>query len=263
MDFLCRKVFLGFLFLLASAGVSYADYYPPPPLTKPASNPLDNRPKPKPVKAPDTDDDNVSKQIEQMLAREEVVLRKIKDAHVREERREHRRQTQETYKQALELYRQKRMARAKEAFNQVEDLMPDYKSTVTLLKITDKKSVQQYEQKLRLIKQLQNAPLTSELEKKASVLYDKTALLAKAKAAEPVKDKLDKLKLSFQQVSDQMLVQQQLAQLASQADQMDDEVFKLTQAKDYAAAKKKFDEFQETILEELAKLQKAPTAPKQ
>ena len=227
---------------------------------------------PTPTPTPVTEDLTIinlnSQDWEKLFKAEEVTLRKIKEEHVRKERKRHIRDTEHAYQKAVSLYRQRRVSMAKEALGNVEDLMADYKSTDTLLRGIYKQAFEKLRRKMRRIKLMEDPQLVINLAQQASGLYNQVASLWDDKDTAVVRNKLGKLRqvmeklkrekvAAFKQAAKQLCIQQQLDRIGQKSDNFDREIFRLTQSKDYPAAKKKFGEFQRAMIDDLAKLKQA------
>ncbi|MDE2027558.1 MAG: hypothetical protein KGK03_01615 [Candidatus Omnitrophica bacterium] len=197
-----------------------------------------------------------SQDTERLLKAEEVILKKLKQQHVYHERLEHHHATQQMYQEALNLYRQQRMSQAQAALGKVEDAAPDYKSTVALQRIVDAKAAQELKNEMVRIRAVDNPKTAAVLENKARLLYIQADYLSKQKDTASVRGRLVQLKQDFRQLSEQVYIRRQLDKIAQQAEDFDQEIFKLTQAGEYPEAKKKFGEFQQIMIQELAGLKK-------
>ncbi|MDE1921521.1 MAG: hypothetical protein KGJ09_08405 [Candidatus Omnitrophica bacterium] len=191
-----------------------------------------------------------------LLKAEEIILKALKKQHARQERRQHRRLTEQMYDEALNLYRQQRMGQALAAFNKVEETMPDYRSTVAFQKDTNRKAARELDNEMLRIRAMRSPAIEKGLETRALMLYQQAAFLAGEKDSAVVRGKLIRLKNNFRQLSQQVYIRRQLDRIAQEAENFDQEIFRLTQAKDYAAARKKYIEFQQTMIHELAGLKK-------
>jgi hypothetical protein len=191
---------------------------------------------------------------QKILDAEEVILKKLKQQHIREDRLQHRHATQQMYDEALELYRQQRMSQAQAAFDKVETALPDYKSTTAYEKIADKRTLEELQYEMRRIKAVNNIKMMTGLENRALLLYQQAASLARQEDTPAVRGQLAKLKDEFRQLSQEVYVRRQLDKIAQEAQKFDQQIFQLTQAGDYPAARTKLIEFQKAMIAELAHL---------
>jgi hypothetical protein len=202
---------------------------------------------------------------EKYFQAQEDVLRKIKVEHVRQERKQHVQVTEKAYQQAVSLYQQQRVTMAKEALGNVEDLMADYKSTGTYLRSIYKRDFEKLKRKMHAIKRIDDPQLVVNLARQAAGLYNQVADLGNDKDTAVIREKLGNLKVFMEklerqkvaaskQATKQLTIQQQLDRIDQKADAFDQEIFKLTQAKNYSAAKKKYGEFRRAMIDGLAKL---------
>lgn len=202
-----------------------------------------------------------SQDMENIFKGEELLLKKIKDEHIRQERKQHVQITEKVYQEAKSLYHHKRRAKARQVFAKVEDSMADYKMTNSYLRSIDNRAVEQLRQRMRRIREMQGTQLVINLAQRASTIYERTAALGDDASTASVRDKLSKVKEVLEKLKQEKLAaarqiaeQTQLDQIAQQADNFDQEVYNLANAKDYTAAKKEYDEFQAAMMNELVKL---------
>jgi hypothetical protein len=224
------------LYFSAGAFFSYADKQPPTPVEENAA-----------IKLNDQD-------MERIFYAEELVLKKIKAERVRQERKQHIQDTDREYQEAVSLYRLQQPDQAKEVFSNVKSLTPYYKSTDVLLKAINDQPDQGVKQKPSGTGKAEDPQQAIDLAQQASMLYHQASNLGDNGNTAGVKKKLTKLMLSFQQKSKQIYVQQQMKRIAQEADRYEQEIFKLTQAKDYAAARRKYIEFQQVMIDEFTRV---------
>jgi len=191
---------------------------------------------------------------EKVLLAQEAILRKLKTHHLHKERKQHVRNTEKVYQEALTLYHHKRPEPARKVLAKVEDSMADYKSTDNLLKVIDDRSIERLKRKMYRFREVRAAQMELKLAQKATGIYQQAEYLGNDKNTIVVRKKLSKLVGTFQQMSNQVYIQQQLDKIAQEASDFDQEVYKLTQSSDYPAAKKKYEEFQQTMLNDLTKV---------
>ena len=196
-------------------------------------------------------------EMENILKTQEALLRKIELGHQLKERVVHKQNTQQVYQKAIVLYKQQRLEPAKVEFNKVEDAMADYKMTNTYLRLVDNKSIQELKTKMHRIREINRTQLAISLADNASVVYKEASYLGNDKSSVVVKKKLARLIGTFRQLSEQVFVQKQLDKIAQEANSYDQEIFKLTQAKNYLAAKKKYAEFQQAMIDDLARVKES------
>jgi len=240
-----QKIFLLFVaaFLCSPFGIfiSYADNQPSTPV---AGNPMINL---------------NEQDIDKLFKAEEVALKKLKVEHMYQERKQHAQNTDYAYHEAVVLYQQKRLGQAKEVLGNVEDLMPYYKSTDALLKSIDHQRTEELKPKPSSNKPVENPQEVISLEKKATTLYRQAANLGDNENTAGVKKKITRLMESFQQMSQKIYIQAQLKRIAQEADKYQQEIFRLTQLKDYSEAKRKYADFQQTMIDELSRIKQTIT----
>lgn len=240
------------------------------------------------LKRIDKDIEREQKQIDQENARalerqrwQEVVTKgKMGEQKKKADRQQLEDQAKFLYQPAVALFNKKRMDEAWEKFNEIEKIIPNYKSTHSymdrILKDHPEKAKQLKEQ------EIQETQLLTDLVTRSARLYgqiselanDKNTVVAKKKLAK-VEEVLNNLKqekertlkqihegeerkqqkeqakikaLEEQQRREkQAQRQQQLTDIAQKAADINDEILKLVQAKDYTRAKAKFDELERTM----------------
>ncbi len=204
-------------------------------------------------------------QINEMLTKGEVVLRKIKTQHVRQERIEHALDTEKKYQEALDLYHQKRSKKAKEVLAYVEDSIVDYKSTESLLRYIDNHSLLKFKIEMRKVKQIEESSIVFSLAQRASSLYQQAEGLGDYEETVVVKDKLAKVDGFLQNLKEEkektakeaiveLYTQQQLDQIVQKADNLDQEASQIVKAGNYKLAKMKLDRFKEIMTQDLGSL---------
>lgn len=191
--------------------------------------------------------------MEKLLKAQEDILRKIKREHVHQERKAHIQDTDYAYHEGQVLYRLQRPGQAREIFSNVENLTPGYKSTDAYLRKIDAQSAEGLQLKLPSIDQAQNPQREINLAQEASILYHQAANLGNNSNTVKVKKKLTKL-MNLQEKSKQAYIQRQLDKMAQVADNYEKEIFKLTQAKDYSGARRKYLESQQFMIDELMRI---------
>jgi len=248
-----QKVFLFFLGLfLYSPACSFLSYADSPPVTAIAQGPI----------VP-LDDQEVEKL--------EADLRKIKEEHLHQEQKRRVRVTQKVYKEGVGLYKQQRLRLAKDTLGKVQNLMEGYKSTDTILNKIDQQDLEKLRRQMRRKRVLESPQLLIDLTKKAEDLEAQAEYLGDDQYTAVVKKKLimvrkvlEKLKRERLAVSPrelkQLRVQEQLDQVHEKAEDFDQEIYQLIQSKDYPAARKKYDEFQHAMMDDLAKIKKTMTS---
>jgi len=132
-------------------------------------------------------------QIDELLKEGEVGLRKIKAAHVREERIEHALVTEEKYQKALALYRQNRPNKAREVFVSVQDSIVAYKSTDSYVKLIDNRNIQKLRAAMRRVRKLEENSLVISLSQKATSLYHQADNLGDSPEVAELRNNLEKL----------------------------------------------------------------------
>ncbi len=191
---------------------------------------------------------------EKVLEAQEAVLKKLKVRHVHKERKQHVRKTEKIYEEAINLYHHKRSGPARKVLAKVEDEIADYRSTDTLAKVIDNRSIQKLKKQMHRLKEIRATKMEISLTEKATGLFQKAQYLGEDQNTMEVRKKLAKLVGTFHQMSQQVYVQQQLDKIAQEANDFDQKVFQLTQSKDYPAAKKKYEEFQQAMLNDLTRV---------
>ena len=194
---------------------------------------------------------------EKELLAQEAILKKLKVKHLHKERKQHVRNTEKVYEQAISLYRHKRSGPARKVLAKVEDSMADYKSTDNLLKVIDERSIEKLKRKMHRLRELRATKMEIKLTEKATGLYQRATYLGEDRNTMEVRKKLATLVGTFHQMSNQVYVQQQLDKIAQEANDFDQQVYKLTQSSDYPAAKRKYEEFQQAMLNDLTRVKQS------
>jgi len=203
-----------------------------------------------------------ARDMEKIMQKGEAVLKKVKVVHRHQEQKKHIQKTEKAYQEALRLYRQKRSALAREALVKVEDFMADYKSTDRVLKHIQNQSVKKLHLEMRRIKQIQKVPVVNAFSQEASLLYQQAANLGDeekfvtlrnkmARVMQVLTDLRHKEERKAKQAMVELDAQRQLDNIAQKADHFDQDVSRSIKEGNYAAAQAKFDEFQDTMAEEL------------
>jgi hypothetical protein len=263
-----QKIFSLFLSLLlyypAGAFIAYADDQPLTPIASPPTSSS--------TSTEGSDDGPVfhlsDQDMEKILKAGESTLKELKVEHRVQEQKQHVQSTEKTYDEGVSLYYQKRPAKAKEVLSNVEDSIADYKSTNKTLTLIDDQSAQKLRLEMNRTKQVQETPVVSDLSQKAMYLYQRTANLGDdknivilrdkiAKVAEVLKGLRQEKEKNLGQVTVEAYTQQQFDQIVQKADGFDQEIAKLVRAGNYAAAKEKFNEFQNTMADDLEKVKKS------
>ncbi len=215
-----------------------------------------------------------SQDMEKLLKAGEKTLRKVVVKHIYKERKQHVRNTEKAYREAVSLYRQQRLRQARDAFSNVEDAIADYKSTNSILNYIDNQSIQKLKQEMRKIRQIEEVPVVISLSVKAEDLYRDTADLGDDKKMIILRNKLLRvaqvlkaLRLQKENKSKQLAVeldrQKRADDMAEKADRFDQEVARLVKARKYGAAKAKFNEFQTAMAGDLGTLKASVTAQRE
>lgn len=206
-----------------------------------------------------------SRETDAIFKYEEDLLRKAIAQEVKQKRKQHAKNTQQTYREAVNLYRQQRFSLAREILGTVQDSMADYKATESYLKDMDTKSLEKLKEKVHRSRILQDPQPLIDLVQKSSELYEKAEGLQDNRNTAIVPEKINKLKAVLEHLNEERMaippkkirelyIQELSDEIHDEAEKYDLEIYRLTQAKDYAGAQKKFDEFQETMIDKLAEL---------
>jgi len=201
-------------------------------------------------------------EMENILEKGESDLKKIKVTVRHQEQKRHVQNTEKSYQKAVVLYRQKRKAQSRQTLVNVEDSMAEYKATLKYIRMIDDQAVQKFKLEERRVKQIKEGPVAINLSKEASKLYAQTVYLGEdkdmvalrkklAKVAELMKELKQKKENKSEKAAVELDTQQGLDQIAQKADRFDQEVAKLIQAGDYTGARAKYNEFQNTMTDEL------------
>jgi len=201
-------------------------------------------------------------QMERILKTGEASLMKIKVVNRRQEQKRHVQNTEKSYQEAMALYRQKRASRAREVLAQVQDSMADYKSTNRVAKIIDNKTVQKLKLEMRKVRQIEEVPVVTDLSQRAVNLYQKTNDLGDDKEILALRNKIAQVAYVLNDLKHQkeknarrlkaeIKAQEQIDQLAKQADQYDEQVEDLVKRGDYKSARAKYFEFESTVADHL------------
>ena len=154
------------------------------------------------------------------LKKQEEALRRQENertGQIKEDESSRRREVEEAYKEAVALYKQKKYHPAKDAFQHVEEIAPDYRATTSYLKIIDEDiiisdAVAAKQQKVEMERQ------------------QKEAEAARAKEKEAWRREIEEKE------------KQRKEQLNAQAQEVYEQAVRLYNAKKFAEAKKKFEE---------------------
>jgi len=201
-------------------------------------------------------------EMEKILKTGEVALRKIKTINRKQEQKKHVQNTEKYYQEAISFYHQKRPVRARAVLVKVQDSMADYKSANKVLRIIDNRAIAKLKVQMRKIRQIEEVPLVSNLTQKAVDLYQKTAdlgddqeIITLRKKIVQVANVLDDLKhqkeKNAKRLKAEIKAQDQIDQIAKQADQYDGQVADLVKSGDYKAARAKYFEFQAAMADNL------------
>jgi len=154
------------------------------------------------------------------LKKQEEALRRQENqrtGQIKEDESSRKREVEEAYKEAVALYKQKKFHPAKDAFQHVEEIAPDYRATTSYLKIIDEDiiisdAVAAKQQKVEMERQ------------------QKEAEAARAKEKEMWRREIEEKE------------KQRKEQLNAQAQEVYEQAVNLYKAKKFAEAKKKFEE---------------------
>ena len=140
-----------------------------------------------------------------------------RDSQMKQDEAGRRKEVEDAYKEAVALYKQKKFHPAKDAFEHVEEIAPDYRATASYLKIIDEDiiisdAVAAKQQKVEIARQ----------QKEAEVARAKEKEMWRREIEEKEKQRKDQLNKQAQDVYEQAVV--------------------LYQKKKFAEAKKKFEE---------------------
>jgi len=191
-----------------------------------------------------------SDNMEKLLKAEEAFLKRVKMNHVRQERKLHQFETKEAYQEAIGLYHLQRPDQAKEIFSQVKTLSPYYKSTDVFLKTLDNQVDNKVIPESAVSQQSTNSQMAIDLAREASMLYRQAVDLGDNPDTVIVKNKLNKLRNVFQDNSQNAYIHKQLKRIIKEADQYDQEIFRLTQEGKYLDAQQKMIDFQQVMIDE-------------
>jgi len=206
-----------------------------------------------------------SPEMEQIIKEGEITLKKVRTQQVRQEQKQRLEQTQQTYQEAVTLYRQQRRGPAKDVLGNVEDLMTGYKSTDALLKNIDDQSAEESRRRMQRTRLLEDPQELASLAQQAEDMYQQAAGLKGDRHTALVRKKLWKLKETMEKlkqersmvspkVARQLYIQQQKDLIAQKAEKFDLIIFRLTKSKNYSEARKKYLEFQGQMIDDLERL---------
>jgi hypothetical protein len=182
-----------------------------------------------------------SQELEKSFKEGEAALKKIKMEYVRQERKQHIQDAQQENQESASPYLQR---------------VPSLKTDV----LGDKP----IREKVPSIPPVEDPQTVIDLTKRAAEIEQQVAALGDDKNIAVVRNKLIKIKAVMERLKQERTaalkeayMHEKLYQINQQADNFNQEILKLTQSGDYAQARKKYDEFQQAMVDDFGRLKQS------